>query len=106
MEFLLSFLRRHLVGKPVSAVFSGYSGAWSSHTNVNLKLWPEWQAQKGEGEGGGRKGNPPPLFPFLPIPYPLPLSTPATQATQTANLTARPRQRDVRGSQESPTGKP
>ena len=24
--------------------------------------------------------NPPPLFPFLPIPYPLPLSTPATQA--------------------------
>ena len=25
--------------------------------------------------------NPPPLFPFLPIPYPLPLSTPATQAT-------------------------
>ena len=27
-----------------------------------------------------REGNPPPLFPFLPIPYPLPLSTPATQA--------------------------
>ena len=26
------------------------------------------------------RGNPPPLFPFLPIPYPLPLSTPATQA--------------------------
>ena len=25
--------------------------------------------------------NPPPLFPFLPIPYPLPLKTPATQAT-------------------------
>ena len=25
--------------------------------------------------------NPPPLFPFLPIPYPLPISTPATQAT-------------------------
>ena len=24
--------------------------------------------------------DPPPLFPFLPIPYPLPLSTPATQA--------------------------
>ena len=23
------------------------------------------------GEGGGRKGNPPLLFPFLPIPYPL-----------------------------------
>ena len=35
----------------------------------------------GEGGGGrGREGNPPPLFPFLPIPYPLPLSTPATQA--------------------------
>ena len=27
--------------------------------------------------------NPPPLFPFLPIPYPLPLSTPATQAKLT-----------------------
>ena len=28
--------------------------------------------------------NPPPLFPFLPIPYPLPLSTPATQAIKPA----------------------
>ena len=26
--------------------------------------------------------NPPPLFPFLPIPYPLPLSTPATQTIE------------------------
>ena len=26
--------------------------------------------------------NPPPLSPFLPIPYPLPLSTPATQANE------------------------
>ena len=34
----------------------------------------------GRGERGGKKGNPPLLFPFLPIPYPLPLSTPATQA--------------------------
>ena len=31
------------------------------------------------GGGGGRE-NPPPLFPFLPLPSPLPLSTPATQA--------------------------
>ena len=38
--------------------------------------------KKGRWRGGGRgrEGNPPPLFPFLPIPYPLPLSTPATQA--------------------------
>ena len=28
--------------------------------------------------------GPPPLFPFLPIPYPLPLSTPATQARTVA----------------------
>ena len=28
--------------------------------------------------------NPPPLFPFLPIPYPLPLSTPATQAKRSS----------------------
>ena len=28
--------------------------------------------------------NPPPLFPFLPIPYTLPLSTPATQAKRSS----------------------
>ena len=30
--------------------------------------------------------NPPPLFPFLLIPYPLPVSTPATQATAILSL--------------------
>ena len=38
--------------------------------------------EKGKREGSPLPPlpNPPPLFPFLPIPYPLPLSTPATEA--------------------------
>ena len=42
--------------------------------------------KKGRGGGGRRGTNPPPLFPFLPIPYPLPLSTPATQAILSQNF--------------------
>ena len=52
----------------------------------NYSVCPVWQAQKGEGGGGGWKvqklslsSQSPSLFPFLPIPYPF-LPTPATQA--------------------------
>ena len=78
-------------GVGVSAYLSGGGGRLFEAGRLSTFLACVAGAKRGGGGGreiGKREGrsppplpNPPPLFPFLPIPYPLPLSTPATQAT-------------------------
>ena len=57
------------------------SGLLNADTATSLACVAGAKRGGGKGAAEREKGiNPPPLFPFLPIPYPLPLSTPATQA--------------------------
>ena len=88
---IIQRLQMSLQGWAQSRPGSRLSRSWLFRRVVSFISSLRGRRKKGRGWGKGERekgiqsnpiqSNPPPLFPFLPIPYPLPLSTPATQAT-------------------------